>query len=91
VLAFMRRDSAGESVLVAANFTPVPRHGYRIGVPHGGAWRETANSDSRHYGGSGQGNLGGVDSHPVPFNDRPWSVVLTLPPLGVVFVERADV
>jgi 1,4-alpha-glucan branching enzyme len=90
VLAFMRRDSAGESVLVAANFTPVPRHGYRIGVPHGGAWRETANSDSRHYGGSGQGNLGGVDSHPVPFNDRPWSVVLTLPPLGVVFVERAD-
>jgi len=90
VLAFLRRDRDGGSMLIAANFTPVPRHGYRLGVPYGGFWREAANSDSRDYGGSGQGNLGGVDSHPVPFDNRPWSIVLTVPPLGVVYFEPAD-
>ena len=56
-------------MLVACNFTPVPRHNYRVGVPTGGFWQEVLNSDALDYGGSGHGNLGGLeaDAHPLPW------------------------
>jgi 1,4-alpha-glucan branching enzyme len=93
VLIFGRRGPRpGEYVLAAFNFTPVPRPGYRIGVPFAGHWREILNSDAELYGGSGQGNLGGVDTADVASHGRPRSIVVTLPPLaGVLFkYERAS-
>jgi 1,4-alpha-glucan branching enzyme len=87
VLTFLRRDDAGEEVLVALNFTPVPRTKYRIGVSRPGRWREIFNSDAKELGGSGQGNLGGVESRPISWNGRRHSVSATLPPLGAVFFK----
>jgi 1,4-alpha-glucan branching enzyme len=88
VLAFLRLGPSGESMLVALNFTPVSREGYRVGVPVGGTWREVANSDAGDYGGSGVGNLGSVDAEEVESHGRPFSLPLTLPPLGIVMLER---
>jgi 1,4-alpha-glucan branching enzyme len=89
VIAFLRRGHGDDDVVVVAcNFTPVPRHQYRIGVPRAGHWREIFNSDARDYGGSGHGNLGGVDAVPYPWNGRPSSVVVTLPPLGAIILAR---
>jgi 1,4-alpha-glucan branching enzyme len=87
VLSFLRKGPSGETVLVALNFTPVPREDYRLGVPVGGTWREVANSDAEEYGGSGVGNLGAVDAEEVESHGRPFSLSLTLPPLGVVMLE----
>jgi 1,4-alpha-glucan branching enzyme len=89
VLAFLRRGKDGSPVLVACNFTPVPRYGYRLGVPVGGLWREIANSDAESYGGSGVGNLGAVEAENVESHGRPFSLPLTLPPLGIVLLESA--
>jgi 1,4-alpha-glucan branching enzyme len=90
VISFLRRARDGSCALVVANLTPVPREGYRIGVPHGGVWAERFNSDAHDYGGSGVGNLGAVSAEDVPFHDRPHSIVLTLPPLAVeIFVPEA--
>jgi 1,4-alpha-glucan branching enzyme len=87
-LAFLRRNDEPEQVLlVACNFTPVPCHNHRLGVPHSGEWREILNSDAGAYGGSGQGNLGTVSSTPVSAQGHPHSIVLTLPPLGMVVLE----
>ena len=90
VVSYLRRGrSADDVVLVACNCTPVPRYGYRIGVPFGGFWNEVLNSDAVEYGGSGVGNLGGVEAERVPAHGRPWSLPLTLPPLGaVIFVPE---
>ena len=90
VLAYFRRSSGGDTLLVAVNLTPVPRHAYRIGVPGPGRWVEILNTDAELYGGSGQGNLGGVDTGPlaVPHHGRPNSIDLTLPPLGVVILRH---
>jgi len=79
------RSNPKQVVVVALNFTPVPRHNYAIGVPSGGEWREILNSDAPIYGGSGQGNMGSVDAAPIPLHGRRWSINLTLPPLGAVF------
>ncbi len=88
VLSFIRRgESTDDLVVIALNFTPVPRHGYRLGVPSGGFWRELLNSDAREYGGSGQGNMGGVDAVPISAHGRAWSVEITVPPLGAVFLK----
>ncbi len=87
VITFLRKGREGELVLVACNFTPVPRHNYRVGVPVGGYWQEVLNSDAWDYGGSGQGNFGGLDAAPIPFHGRLHSLNLTLPPLGVVFLK----
>jgi len=88
-LSFLRRGSnERDLVLVVCNFTPVPRPNHRIGVPSDGSWREILNSDATVYGGSGQGNLGGVPSLPVPSHGRPRSLTLTLPPLGCLFLRR---
>jgi 1,4-alpha-glucan branching enzyme len=78
-----RRDC----VLVVCNFTPVPRAGYRVGVPHGGWWRELLNSDASLYGGSGQGNLGGVEAGPAGAHGRDHSLSLQLPPLSVLVLR----
>jgi 1,4-alpha-glucan branching enzyme len=71
-------------VIVACNFTPLPREGYRIGAPRGGRWREVLNSDATIYGGSGVGNRGGMDAEAVPLGNHAQSIVITAPPLGVV-------
>jgi 1,4-alpha-glucan branching enzyme len=85
VIAWLRRgDEADAWVLVACNFTPVGRDGYRFGVPHGGRWIERLNSDASDYGGAGVGNLGQVTAEPVPWHGRPYSVVLRVPPLGAL-------
>jgi 1,4-alpha-glucan branching enzyme len=85
-LAYLRRGrSTGQEVLVVANYTPVTRFAYRVGVPHGGWWRELANGDAREYGGSGQGNGGGAHAEAVPHHGLPFSLSLTLPPLAIVF------
>ncbi len=84
-LVFMRRARDSREVTVCAfNFTPVPRHNYRIGVPFGGYWREVINSDAPLYSGSGQGNMGGVESVPVAAHGHFQSINVTLPPLGMV-------
>ena len=90
LLAFVRRGDHGRPLLVACNFTPVPRHNVLLGVPEHGFWRELVNSDAELYGGSGQGNLGGVASQPVPWHGWPCAVTLTLPPLACVVLGRED-
>jgi 1,4-alpha-glucan branching enzyme len=80
VLSYLRKDGE-EHAVVVLNFTPVPRHGYRVGVPKAGRYREILNSDSRFYGGSDVGN-GAVEAKPTPWLDQPNSIVVTLPPLG---------
>jgi 1,4-alpha-glucan branching enzyme len=87
VLGFVRRDRDGNEVMVVGNFTPMVRDNYRFGVPSGGFWRERFNSDAADYGGSGVGNLGGVEATPHPYHGRSHSVMLTLPPLGVLILE----
>ena len=79
--------SSKQQVVVVCNFTPVPRIGYRLGVPAGGFWRELLNSDAKEYGGSGMGNLGGVMAEKQEVHGRPYSLNLTLPPLAVVFLK----
>ena len=89
-LGFLRRGNRPEDIVaVVCNFTPVVRRNYRLGIPEGGRWEEALNTDALVYGGSGQGNLGGVDAVPVPFHGRPWSLVLTLPPLSALFLTPA--
>jgi 1,4-alpha-glucan branching enzyme len=91
VLTFIRKGrSPDDVVLVACNFTPVPRTNYRVGVPRGGFWKEILNSDATAYGGSGWGNLGGVEAAPIGAHGRPHSVTLTLPPLAVIFLKPTE-
>ncbi len=87
VLAFVRYAADGSPLLFVANFTPVVRHQYRIPVPTGGFWREVVNTDAHPYGGSGVGNLGGVEAVPVPLRQFYWSLTLQLPPLGALFLR----
>ncbi|MSN26799.1 MAG: 1,4-alpha-glucan branching protein GlgB [Geobacter sp.] len=88
VLTFLRRpQGGGAAILVVCNFTPVPRSNYIVGVPDGGYWSEIANSDATLYGGSGVGNLGGVESAPVSVHGRFHSLVLTLPPLSILMFK----
>ena len=74
-------------LVCAYNFTPVPRTGYRMGVPRKGWYREILNSDASIYGGGNLGNAGGIRAEPVPWNDQPCSIVVTLPPLAGVFFK----
>jgi 1,4-alpha-glucan branching enzyme len=87
IMSYMRFSKSGEGVAVVCNFTPVPRHNYMIGVPQGGFWKEIFNSDAEEYGGSGQGNFGGVEASPVQGHGRSHTLCLTLPPLGVVILK----
>jgi 1,4-alpha-glucan branching enzyme len=89
VLSFARRgDDEAHPIVIACNFTPVPRHNQRLGVDLPGSFREIVNTDATEYGGSGQGNLGGVTATPTPHNGRPHSLTITLPPLAAVFLKR---
>ena len=86
VVTFMRYDQNGGHAVIACNFSPVVRHGYRVGVPDAGLYRECFNSDAREYGGSGVGNNGAVASEPVPWHGFPHSLALMLPPLAAVIL-----
>ncbi len=88
VASFLRHGrEAADLVLAIFNFTPVPRRNYRVGVPTAGFWREVLNGDAREFGGSGQGNLGGVEAAPIPSHGQPHSLNLTLPPLAAIFLR----
>lgn len=89
ILTFLRKGRNPEdTILVACNFTPIVRQGYKVGVPAGGMWRELLNSDAKEYNGSGAGNAGRVMASHESANGRPHSLALTLPPLGVVYFKR---
>ncbi|HWB50821.1 MAG TPA: 1,4-alpha-glucan branching protein GlgB [Stellaceae bacterium] len=92
VVSYLRRgaDDPTAIAVVVCNFTPVPRHGYRIGVPYAGSYRERINTDARDYGGSGIGNAGGVAADPQPMHGHPYSLNLNLPPLAALIftIER---
>ena len=88
VLAFVRRGSDPSDFLVmCCNFTPVPRHGYRLGVPAAGNFNEVFNSDSAYYGGGNVGNLSPLHASAIPHHGREHSVTLTLPPLAAVVLK----
>jgi 1,4-alpha-glucan branching enzyme len=88
VFAWLRWGGAGDHpVAVVCNFTPVPREGYRIGLPFAGRWREVLNTDAAAYGGSGLGNLGAVEAVAVASHGLAASVVLLLPPLATVYFQ----
>ena len=92
IISFMRMTvSKKSSVLVVCNFTPLPRNNYRIGIPQGGFWKEVLNSDAKEYGGSGYGNLGGLESSPLPSQGRNYSLSLTIPPLAILFFKQENV
>jgi len=82
------RTAGDAQLLVVLNFTPVPRHGWRVGVPAPGEYREVLNSDSQHYGGTNIGNLHTVQAHAIPANGKPASIEMNLPPLAAVIFER---
>ena len=88
VVSFIRWDKDSEDFIVTVcNFTPQPHSHYRVGVPEAGFYQEMFNSDSRDFGGSNMGNLGGKWSEEWAFHNRPYSIDLTLPPLGVVVLK----
>jgi len=89
VISFLRKSADGKSKIVAVcNFTPMTWNDYNIGVPELGLWKEMLNSDATIYGGSGQGNLGAKEAIAKPFHGRPYSISLTVPPLGIVFFKK---
>jgi 1,4-alpha-glucan branching enzyme len=91
VLSFLRKGDDGELVVVLLNLTPVPREGYRIGLPFEGSYREIMNSDSVYYGGSNLGNgANPILSESIPWMGKPYSMRLTLPPLSAIVFEFID-
>lgn len=89
VVSFVRRGyNPEDTLLVVCNFTPVLRENYLVGVPSGGYWHEVLNSDTELYGGSGEGNYGGVEAGPVTAGEMYHSLMLRLPPLGVLFFKQ---
>jgi 1,4-alpha-glucan branching enzyme len=87
-ISLLRKSrSPSQNIVIVCNFTPIPRLEYRLGVPAGGYWRELLNSDGKEYGGSGMGNAGGVMAENKPVHGRPYSLELTLPPLGALFLK----
>jgi 1,4-alpha-glucan branching enzyme len=91
IVSFLRRGKdPGDFILIVCNFTPVPRHSYRVGAPVGGHYREILNTDSSAYGGSNAGNSGGVRAEPLPWQGQPCSLALNLPPLAAIFLKPAS-
>jgi len=88
VFAFLRRDTQGNEMIIVSNFTPVPRLGYRIGIPTAGRWREVLNTDSHFYNGSNMGNQGELQSENIQSHHREHSLLLTVPPLATLFLLR---
>ncbi|MFO0958069.1 MAG: 1,4-alpha-glucan branching protein GlgB [Isosphaeraceae bacterium] len=92
VLCMLRRGATvGDETLLVANFTPIPRHNYRVGIPVKGRWDEVLNSDAALYGGSSHGNMGGVESTPIASHGQRQSLLLVLPPLGIVAFRRRPI
>ncbi|OGP63818.1 MAG: 1,4-alpha-glucan branching enzyme [Deltaproteobacteria bacterium RBG_13_53_10] len=92
IISFFRKGKNPETLfLIVCNLTPVPRRNYRIGVPRGGFWKEVLNSDAKVYGGSGYGNLGGVEAAPITAHGRHFSLSLVLPPLGALFLKKEGI
>ena len=90
IIAFIRRaKDPNDFLVIIFNFTPVPRSGYRVGVPENCYYREIMNSDSEIYWGSNMGNAGGLNAEPVPWHGKPFSVNATLPPLSVLIFKPA--
>jgi len=89
IISFLRKDG-DRFLVVILNFTPIPREGYRIGVPRAGRYQEILNSDSQYYHGSNLGNGAGIHSEPTPWMGREHSIALTLPPLAAVVLEPVD-
>jgi len=90
VVSFLRRArNPDDFVVVACNFTPMPRHDYRIGVPQAKGYRELINSDAQLYGGSNIGNAGYVEVEPIPPHGFPCSIRLTVPPLAGLILQPA--
>jgi 1,4-alpha-glucan branching enzyme len=85
-----RRPAPSGTVACLANFSAVPHRDYRIGLPQAGRWREILNTDAIGYGGSGVGNLGGVEAAPEPWHGQPASARITLPPLGVLWLTPEE-
>jgi len=91
VISFIRKGFAhNDIILVVCNFTPVPHYNYKVNVPQSGIWQELLNSDAKDYGGSGVGNCGGIAALPAPFQEKYYSLSLTLPPLGVLFFKHIE-
>ncbi|HAE99866.1 MAG TPA: 1,4-alpha-glucan branching enzyme, partial [Methylophilaceae bacterium] len=85
IISFIRRGLDHSFVIIALNFTPVPRYSYRIGVPQAGTYRELFNSDAACYGGSNLSNGIAIVSEDIAWMNQPYSLALTLPPLaGIV-------
>ncbi len=88
IISFIRKGkSTDDVILVICNFTPMTYFGYRVGVPRDGTWTEVLNSDSKEYGGSGQGNPAGLEAAKTPAHGRPFSINITLPPLATVLFK----
>jgi 1,4-alpha-glucan branching enzyme len=87
VFSFLRIGTDGSMVACVSNFSAVPHEGYRLGLPATGRWAEVLNTDAAEYGGSGVGNLGGVDAEAVEWHGRPASAALRLPPLGTLWLR----
>ncbi len=89
VISFLRKGlDTKDNVLVVCNLTPIPRENYRVGIPEAGKWHEIFNSDSKDFGGSNVGNMEFVNSEATPTHDKAYSVSLTLPPMGVIYLKR---
>jgi 1,4-alpha-glucan branching enzyme len=85
---FSRISKGGaRRVVCVANLAPIARENYRVGLPKAGEWTELLNTDSTYYGGTGVGNLGGVVAEKRPWHDQPYSALLTLPPLSVLWLR----
>jgi len=90
VFSFLRWGSDGSVIACVANFSAMPHEGYRLGLPRAGQWAEIVNTDAAEYGGSGVGNLGGIETEDVARHGRPASVALRLPPLGTLWLRLGD-
>jgi 1,4-alpha-glucan branching enzyme len=86
VLSFLRVGEDSSTLACVANFSGMPHHDYRVGLPSRGRWKELVNTDAAHYGGSGVGNMGGVEAEAKPWHGRPYSALLQLPPSGVLWL-----
>lgn len=91
MISFYRQARSGDTarVVCVGNFSPVPRYDFRVGLPGPGLWSELLNTDSSIYGGGNMGNSGAVQAEEKPWNDQPYSAVLTLPPLAVLWLKES--
>ena len=88
VFAFVRWDTAGSPLVCVTNFAAIPHEGYRLGLPKAGEWAEVINTDAEVYGGSGVGNFGTVTAHEEPYDGKPASATLRVPPLGTLWLRH---